>query len=291
MGSNRKDGLRTQSGRLSQKTTVCECGELKSPKAQRCFRCSYQAGRNNKKKYAPSLCACGRRKTRQAVKCRHCDRNRGASLRRPTSCEYCGTAITRKYNTRDARRFCNKRCSGAYRTLLAAGIRALARRCADCGEIRLSDERRYCAICRYKRKYLSKPKRTRKEPTPRTCEGCRLTFIALRARFCKPCLKRRDRRGRGKYRERCRRAGVPYQPGVTPSKVFARDGYRCQLCGRKTPPRLRGTCQPNAPELDHIVPISAACSPGHVWSNVQCACRSCNGKKHTKPLGQLKLAV
>lgn len=69
--------------------------------------------------------------------------------------------------------------------------------------------------------------------------------------------------------------------------VLARDGWRCQLCGVSTPSKLRGLNLPRSPEIDHIIPISNG--GGHVWSNVQCACRQCNSKKGSKALGQLML--
>src|SRR5437899_9968533 len=46
-----------------------------------------------------------------------------------------------------------------------------------------------------------------------------------------------------------------------------------------TPQSLRGTVDPAAPELGHIVPLSTPGSPGHVYSNVRCECRDCNGTK------------
>lgn len=80
-----------------------------------------------------------------------------------------------------------------------------------------------------------------------------------------------------------------FDRAVTAPRVFARDGWRCQLCGTRTPKRLRGTYAPNAPELDHIVPIVAG--GGHTWDNVQCSCRACNGKKGAKTLGQMRLTL
>jgi 5-methylcytosine-specific restriction endonuclease McrA len=75
---------------------------------------------------------------------------------------------------------------------------------------------------------------------------------------------------------------------INPKDIFERDGYRCQICGKATPMSRRGTCYPNAPELDHRVPISKG--GGHLYSNVQCSCRSCNGKKSNhSEAGQLSL--
>lgn len=72
-----------------------------------------------------------------------------------------------------------------------------------------------------------------------------------------------------------------------PYKVFDRDRWRCQLCGIRTPKSQRGTYEDNAPELDHILPISKGGS--HSYMNTQCACRKCNSAKSNRPLGQLLL--
>jgi len=74
---------------------------------------------------------------------------------------------------------------------------------------------------------------------------------------------------------------------VDPIKVFDRDGWRCQLCGKKTPKAKRGTYSRNAPELDHIMPLSLGGE--HSYRNTQCLCRSCNGSKSNTPMGQLSL--
>jgi 5-methylcytosine-specific restriction endonuclease McrA len=72
-------------------------------------------------------------------------------------------------------------------------------------------------------------------------------------------------------------------------EVYARDKGRCQLCGSKTPRRLRGTTEPRAPEVDHVQPL--ALGGAHVLANVQLACRRCNARKNKKPLGQLRMAI
>lgn len=59
-------------------------------------------------------------------------------------------------------------------------------------------------------------------------------------------------------------------------------------CGKPTPLKLRGTCKPRAPEIDHRVPI--AMGGAHTYDNVQCACRECNQRKGgTVIVGQLPL--
>lgn len=61
---------------------------------------------------------------------------------------------------------------------------------------------------------------------------------------------------------------------VDPFEIFERDGWLCQLCGCSTPKSLRGTYEPNAPELDHIIPVSKG--GAHTEKNLQCLCRACN---------------
>jgi len=75
---------------------------------------------------------------------------------------------------------------------------------------------------------------------------------------------------------------------IDPLKVFWRDKWKCQQCGRKTPQRLRGTYDDAAPEMDHI--ITLADGGPHTWVNVQCLCRACNQAKGGRSQGQGWLA-
>lgn len=104
---------------------------------------------------------------------------------------------------------------------------------------------------------------------------------------CARCMRRVQRRNEKTLR-RARKRGVAWER-ISVLRVLARDKWQCQLCGCATPARLRGQMVDNAPELDHIVPLSAG--GGHTWANVQCACRKCNYLKAGKPMGQLRLAV
>lgn len=89
-----------------------------------------------------------------------------------------------------------------------------------------------------------------------------------------------------KSRREAKKRGVKAE-SVNPIKVFDRDGWRCHICKRKTPKELRGTYKPNAPELDHIVPLSLG--GDHTYLNTACCCRSCNGKKGATLFGQPSL--
>jgi 5-methylcytosine-specific restriction endonuclease McrA len=76
--------------------------------------------------------------------------------------------------------------------------------------------------------------------------------------------------------------------GEMPSlgEVHARDGGRCQLCGKRV------SLQYNWPDgrtasLDHIVPLSRGGRDD--GRNIQLAHLRCNIRKQSKPLGQLRL--
>ncbi len=63
---------------------------------------------------------------------------------------------------------------------------------------------------------------------------------------------------------------VPFRATAPLSRraVFARDGHRCQYCGRA------------AENLDHVIPRSRG-GP-HTWENVVASCRSCNARKEDR---------
>lgn len=248
-------------------------------------------------------------------------RARAVQQRRPRPlCEQCERPVKRLANgVSNYGRFCSRQCSGAWKTARRIertppphpcrcgatrerGKRACracfasrhSRPCCQCGAVITGSRRVTCSdVCR--RLYLTvrltgkkhKPSRVKEY----TCTQCSTSFLAVKNRkgLCATCVRRDGRKGKGKFRERCKRAGVYYDPRVTIHAVFQRDKWRCHLCGRKTPARLRGKNVPASPELDHILPITKG--GNHTWDNVACACRECNGRKRDKPLGQLRLAV
>ena len=60
---------------------------------------------------------------------------------------------------------------------------------------------------------------------------------------------------------------------VTNTFLFARDGYRCQYCGRHRN-ELRGR---EFLTRDHVVPLSRG--GDNTWENVVAACSACNNRK------------
>jgi 5-methylcytosine-specific restriction endonuclease McrA len=95
----------------------------------------------------------------------------------------------------------------------------------------------------------------------------------------------------GTFKARARLYGVRYEH-VDRTAIYQRDGWRCQLCGRKTLSRgIRNKkthrLHPRSPSIDHITPMSRG--GDHVESNCQCACLSCNVRKHARLIGQRRL--
>lgn len=114
---------------------------------------------------------------------------------------------------------------------------------------------------------------------------CETSYGDTRSVYCSnKCSRRYNKRIRRKM-ERARLRNVKVET-VDPIKVFNRDGWRCQICGKKTPKAKRGSIDERAPELDHIVPLSAGGE--HSYANTQCACRQCNARKGGTVYGQLQ---
>lgn len=90
----------------------------------------------------------------------------------------------------------------------------------------------------------------------------------------------KDARRASKAKRKALKRGANGGQHIDPLKVFAAAGWKCQICNKQTPQRLRGTHHKRAPELDHVVAVSNG--GAHTWANVQCACRECNLWKSNK---------
>lgn len=236
-------------------------------------------------------------------------------------CEHCGSTFRRRPSSRDARRFCSRQCGFAAKAnvwqfspsdadreiiaLLSVSDTVAKRICGRCGArydasrmtgLSLCSET--CRDAHLREKYIAANDNGR-DRSPRPCGECGEVFAPAygdaRRVFCsKECNRKAAvakaktsgakaaNRAVRKMRER-----AAFVERVNPIEVFTRDGWKCQLCGAKTPSALRGTYEPRAPELDHIMPISAGGE--HSYRNVQCACRECNGRKGATPMGQMLL--
>lgn len=157
-------------------------------------------------------------------------------------------------------------------------------------------------IARERRIYRQWAQASKPQRVGNTCNDCGLP-VAKSAQRCEACkgARRRDCRKRARLspsyragkarskalrRQRRRNARVET---FDPFEVFERDGWRCHMCNRKTPKRLRGTYEDNAPELDHIITLAEGGE--HSRRNTACACRKCNIAKVGKSQGQMRLVA
>jgi len=159
--------------------------------------------------------------------------------------------------------------------------------CEICGQAFKSSMpfTKYCSTkCRVHAGNSKKPKPgpwTRHRST-RPCKACAVEFLMKHPKHCF-CSHRCQRAFHWERRRHLKARGTY----INPIDVFERDGWRCQICGCKTPRKWRGTTNKRAPEVEHIVALS--CGGTHTWGNVQCACRRCNALKGTATYGQINL--
>ena len=244
-------------------------------------------------KHCTPLC---RSRHREAMRPKGRDR-RGAP--RPVACHGCGLVVYRRASSGEAERYCSRRCNTDSMTRVASEKSAL-------GRIAKAWRWRPCALVtaevealRRIASYSERPRLTLRPcglcgvdavgvlGYPRTCGSCKAQRSKEQSRAWRRTPSGRAHRKRSKV---IRRARVSIQSeSIDPIAVFDRDRWTCQLCGKRTPRRLRGKMVPDAPELDHIIPL--ALGGGHLWSNVQCACRDCNGRKGATTKGQLGLPL
>lgn len=149
-------------------------------------------------------------------------------------------------------------------------------------------------VGRRKRLYCTERCAISKAPSSVDCRTCGSAFKptytggGLGSYCSEPC--RQVAFNAGRRVERAKRKAVvrgATVESIDPLRVFERDRWMCQLCGVKTPRTKRGTYEPDAPELDHILPLSVG--GAHAYINVQCACRRCNNTKSNRPAGQMLL--
>jgi 5-methylcytosine-specific restriction endonuclease McrA len=205
----------------------------------------------------------------------------------------CGIEYSTRRPKGEGERFCSRSCSHRHKAEFGASEAqkaALAARCALVSEV--------AALKRIRKNWAPKAKIGRK-PNPaaaldpgKACKGCGSRFTPRKGqRCCDTCRessRRSARRASKKKHKSVRRARQAIQAqSIDPIKVFERDRWKCHLCGREAPARLRGTNDPRAPELDHVV--SLAHGGNHTWANVACSCRRCNGRKGAASVGQLNL--
>lgn len=230
-----------------------------------------------------------------------------AKMQPDVVCMHCGKSFHPKNNGGNKKMFCSRECSFAFKTnrseqkKIKAALdhtASLNKVCSVCGKEFVAENvnQKICSDECHKelaRVYSYNRSKGSKVITEHICKHCGKSFKAeygdKKREFCSySCGRRFAHKVEDKnHRRRARRFGVAYQP-INKLKVFERDGWTCQICGRKTPKKLLGSINLKAPELDHRVPISKG--GGHTLNNVQCACRRCNINKGNRTnAGQMRL--
>lgn len=206
-------------------------------------------------------------------------------------CIGCGAQVERMVRmTRESGKFCTKACAYAYKSVLSQQRKALIAR-----------EKQERASAR-KSALATRP--TKAPGLDRECVICSAVFRSIngvtacsaecadaRRKKCRAAYRLTDvgrsiRRAAKKKRKAVER-GASKAEAVRPELVFERDRWRCRHCGIHTPKKLRGSYEGNAPELDHVIPLSKG--GAHTYSNTQLLCRSCNASKSDRPWGQIGL--
>lgn len=173
-------------------------------------------------------------------------------------------------------------------------IFARTRRCAECSRTFWSNRNsKYCtddcahaAKVAYDLNYnrTQRPRNNSSAVHYGHCIDCGLLFTSKHARkYCsRVCRKSAHRRMRA-YRKR----GAVKQDPYSRHDIYERDDWRCGICHKKTR-RDKQVPHPQAPTLDHIIPLSVGGADAPV--NLQTACFMCNSLKGASAVGsQLRL--
>lgn len=248
---------------------------------------------------------CGASCSSSAVSARFCsDGCRKASYAATLpffECRWCNRAFQPKRH--DRTQFCSRECSYA-RWAAERKAREQQKRvswqrvCECCGAgFEAKRQRQYCGdACRLELARTRARAEYREKvavgfvPEIKRCRECHAAYASRcgdrGTAFCSTDCSGKAARRRGRVKRKALLKGATVET-VDPTTVFERDKWRCQLCGTRTPKKRRGTLEPNAPELDHIIPLSLGGE--HSYRNTQCACRACNHAKGATTLGQLRL--
>ena len=233
---------------------------------------------------------CGRMFVAVNSKQMYCSNDCGRVWRRLDSsvCVYCGKTYTPKRGDRTT--YCSRQCAFDHKNKQSVDRELIALRqvrivvqnvCHRCGG-HVEQQRLRCDECNRRvaaEKALQRAVSNCAVKT-RTCAECSVLFQPeygnKRRDYCslECCLKKHRRIA--KTKRRARKRAVAYE-SIDPIAVFERDDWRCHICGGITLPSLRGSIEPDAPELDHVVALANGGS--HTYSNVACSHRRCNQEK------------
>lgn len=267
---------------------AAELGAANDNKPHVCDHCQGKFG-GRKKKYCTTKCRLQAKYRREnpGKPCRTKEEiSAGALTSTPHECGYCGDTFYPKGS--DRTKFCSRACAfkfkGAVSALKSVSFTVTRAKCGHCGEwFEVKPRNRKfcsqaCGLIYQRQTYKDK---TRSKWDTRRCKECDASFTPLQrcsrpSEYCSAQCARRYNGRIGKKKRRAVMRGVQSER-VNPIDIFVKAEWRCQLCGTETPRILRGTYEPNAPELDHVIPLARG--GAHANDNVQLLCRQCNASK------------
>lgn len=215
----------------------------------------------------------------------------------PRTCEQCGAEFKQSdgYNSQ----YCSDACRDAAYTYTCAVCNA-SFVAANTQAVTCSAECQKEHELAYRRQYdrQLQEARHREEAKVYKCRVCGREFCIIYGSkmrdFCSEAHRKEWHREQKRLRRRERGTSGPARAkyyGVerryfNERRILVRDGWKCYICGIDTPAELRGTYEDNAPELDHVVPLSRG-GP-HRKDNVRCCCRHCNLLKADMTLEEME---
>lgn len=228
-----------------------------------------------------------------------CRQTKLACQRTHPTCRHCGKEYRPKQPSRKT--FCSRGCAFAWKKARAAKKpERTVKACAVCGRgfwPRVANQTTCCRACRRQRDHdrVNAAKAAKRRlPRQTHCLVCGKGFIAsvrgLKQLYCcrRCCKKAARKRERAYYRAQNRLHAAVRSLGenINPYEIFERDGWKCQLCGRRID---RKAVFPDylSAVLDHIVPISKGGL--HTRQNVQCAHFICNSRRSDTGPAQMLL--
>lgn len=242
-------------------------------------RCANSPGRGR---------SCLRGTTMPSVRCLPgCVCGRHSSGKPTATCETCGQLFERRIRRKGKpQRFCSFACRDAsYRTLpelpqslscLICETTFIPRRSRGTSSIQ-----RFCSLACRDESY-------KREPHRLTCEQCGVEFVdkwhcvSRPRRFCSmPCHQASQRIPDRLHRRKA--IMQVYREPYSRFQIARRDGWRCQLCGKKVDPNAQWP-NPGFGSIDHIIPIAEGGADAP--ANVQLAHLRCNLSKGTRALPQ-----
>lgn len=270
----------------------------KKPAPTNCKHCNGVIESQRRGKiYCSTTCAVRSRDGSKQTRQEYLEAKRENALANSSSafnCLECGIRAFRKLGGASkakgySNKYCGRDCQLAFNSRIRAEI-AVIRKWADRPPVRSKLPQLKALVRTLARLAVYK---SRAEIKCICCGGAVGYGNGAPRKYCsKACIRKSpafvNAKRAAKYRRKALSRGCTDAKAINPIKVLERDGWRCQICLRNTPQKLRGTLHKRAPEVDHRVPISKG--GAHTWDNLQCACRECNGLKgNSSSAGQLGL--